>query len=76
MRAIIALLVVMSFVMLIFLFAGVQTYDYAVTHGMPVPWQVYALFVIDALWVVMLFKLPRSWHEKIEDLVDRLNDED
>lgn len=58
----IALMALMANLMIFFLIAGAQTLDYNLTHNLPIPWQVWALFA--ASWKIHSY-LPPSVHFKV-----------
>lgn len=69
------MLIGMSLLMFVFVFAALQTWDYAVDHGLPVPWQVWALIATAVVWAIIASRLPRCWRDEANHIIDRLNEE-
>ena len=69
------LIIVMSVLMGIFVIAALQTWEYALDHGQPVPRQVWAMFLAAVGWFLWLRNMPRERKEEIKSLIDRWTEE-
>ena len=71
----IALIALMANLMIFFLIAGAQTLDYNITHNLPIPWQVWALFAANVVCGLLMHLMIYCWRDELDRFVDRLNEE-
>lgn len=62
------LILLMTVFVVVFVIGAFQTWEFAVDHGIPIPWQVWGVFVIAVLWSYLLYKMPKR-RKEISDLL-------
>ncbi len=70
------LILLMTVFMVVFVIGAFQTWEFAVDHGIPIPWQVWGVFVIAVLWSYLLYKMPKRRKEIQDEAqaeIDRFN---
>ncbi|MDD4516857.1 hypothetical protein [Massilibacteroides sp.] len=61
--------------MAIFLLAGIQTIEWNLDNGTPVPFLAYALLIVVMVWGVFAATAKKSELEKFDKITKRENDE-
>ena len=51
--------------MMMFLLAGIQTIEWCLDRGTPVPWQAYGILVVVAIWCILAANVQRGDWEKL-----------
>lgn len=65
----------MSVLMVVFAVGGLQTIEWCIDEGIPIPWQAYAMLVSVAVWCIIMANLPKRDFKRMNKLLDKLGGE-
>lgn len=58
-----------------FALAGIQTADYCVKNGLPIPWQAWAMIAVSAAWCVISVNIPKETLKDLDRFFTKLTEE-
>ncbi|WP_143813336.1 hypothetical protein [Parabacteroides provencensis] len=65
----------MSVLMVVFAVGGLQTIQWCIDEGIPIPWQAYAMLASVAVWCIIMANLPKRDFKRMNKLLDKLGGE-